>query len=97
MQESLSLDEITREVARVIILADDPDTEQTTENLQVVIQVFSLLENPMFTVNEQVRLGLFIYACHTPSQHAYTCFYMGNQGQTHLTVSGKTLALLNYI
>ena len=64
MQDNLTaenLRDIFEELVIVISLADDPD-EQTTENLQVVTLGFSsfatsLLDDPLFPIDEQVRQG----------------------------------------
>ena len=64
MQENLTgenLDDIFEDLATVISLADDPQT-QTTENLQVVTLSFNttatlLLSDPLFIIDEQVQVS----------------------------------------
>ena len=64
MQENLTaseLDDIIEELGTVVSLADDAD-EQTPENLEVVTLGFnkfatSLLDDPLFNIDEQVCLG----------------------------------------
>ena len=69
MQENLTgenLDDIFEDLATVISLADDPET-QTTDNLQVVTLSFNsaatlLLSDPLFIIDEQVHLGSTVSA-----------------------------------